>query len=172
MTKLSELGPDRIPFRLKVLRAMTDAIAAISPANGNIHDLSDGKVRRGIIVFGEDDKPPLVTILEAPIPADVLQSGGPNPNSTGLWELLVQGFVKGGPDHPSDMAHILMAEVKAALVKEKRRDQGFDILGMKGRVTEMYIGQGSVRPEDGTSTTFFWLTLTLRLVENLEDPYF
>lgn len=172
MTKLSDLTPDQIPFRLRVLRNMTAAIETVTPANGCIHDLSGGRVRRGIIVFGEDEKPPLVTLLEAPIPADVLQSGGPNPNSTGLWEILVQGFVKDDPDHPSDMAHVLMAEVKAALTKSKRQERGRDILGMKGRVMEMYIGQGSVRPEDGTSTTFFWFTASLRLVENLEDPYF
>lgn len=171
MTKLSDLDPDRIPFRLRVLRNLTEALETITPANGYTFDLT-GRVHRGILVFGEDTKPPMVTILEAPIPADVLQSGGPNPNSTGPWEVLVQGFVKDDPAHPSDMAHILMAEVKAALVKEKRRERGRDILGMRGRVTEMYLGQGSVRPEDGTSTTFFWLTLTLRLVENLEDPYF
>src|SRR4051812_19565659 len=107
MTKLIDLEPDRIPFRLRVLRAMTQAIETVTPANGFIFDLSGGRVHRGIIVFGEDSKPPMVTILEAPIPADVLQSGGPNPNSTGPWEILVQGFVKDDPDHPSDMAHVL-----------------------------------------------------------------
>ena len=161
----------KIPFRLKVLRALTDTLASITPTNGSQFDLSTS-VYRGILVFDENTPLPAISILEAPIPLEVLQARGDNPNSTGPWELLIQGFVKDDIEHPSDPAHVLMAEVKAALVREKRRDRGRNILGMGGRVVEMFIGQGSVRPEDGTSKTFFWLTLTLRLVEKLEEPYF
>ena len=65
-----------------------------------------------------------------------------------------------------------MAEVKAVLVKNKRAERGNNILGMGGRVVEMTIGQGSVRPSDEASDKgFFWLTLTIRVVENLEEPY-
>ncbi|MFC3724403.1 hypothetical protein [Neoaquamicrobium sediminum] len=131
-----------------------------------------GKSFRGRMLYSDDDPLPMLSVLEPPIPLDVLFSKGDNPNSTGMWELLVQGFVKDDPENPTDPAHHLMATTKARLVQEKRRDRGMNIFGMGGRVVEMFIGQGSVRPADDVShRAFFWLTLTLRLVENLEDAY-
>lgn len=160
-----------VPFRLRVLKALTATIEQVNPDNGCHYDLR-GKVFRGRVRFSVDDPIPMVSILEAPIPQEVIQSRGENDKSSGAWELLIQGFVEDNRENPSDPAHHLMAEVKAALVKDKRRERGNDMLGMQGRVFEMFVGQGSVRPpEDPTTEAFFWLTLTLRLAETLEDPY-
>lgn len=160
-----------VPFRLRVLRALSAVVEQVNPDNGYHFDLR-GKVFRGRVRFDKDDPIPMVSILEAPIPAEVSQSRGSNPNSTGPWELLIQGFSDDDRKNPSDPAHHMMAEVKAVLVKEKQRASGNDMLGMAGRVYEMWIGQGSVRPpEDPTNEAFFWLTLTLRIAEKLEEPY-
>ncbi len=166
-------------FRLRVLKSLTECLSGIVPANGYLHDLSGdgddqskGWVSRGKLVYGDDEPLPCVSILEPPIPLEVILSRGDNTYSSGDWELLIQGFVNDNPKHPSDPAHSLMGEVKARLVREKRRDRGRNIFGMGGRVMEMYIGQGSVRPADQVSARcFFWLTLTLKLAEELEQPY-
>ena len=160
-----------VPFRLRVLKALSAAIEQVNPDNGYHFDLR-GSVFRGRVRYDSKDPIPMVSILEAPIPAEVSQSRGSNPKSAGPWELLIQGFADDDRTNPSDPAHHMMAEVKSVLVKEKLRDNGTNMLGMQGRVFEMGVGQGSVRPpEDATNEAFFWLTLTLRLAEDLEEPY-
>lgn len=160
-----------VPFRLRVLRALTVALENVNPDNGCHFDLR-GKVFRGRVRFGQSDPVPMVSILEAPIPAEVSQSRGENSNSTGPWELLIQGFADDDKKNPTDPAHHLMAEVKSVLVAEKVRDRGNNAFGMQNRVVQMWIGQGSVRPpDDASNEAFFWLTLTLRLAERLEEPY-
>ena len=161
-----------VPFRLRVLRALTRVIETVNPDNGYHFDLR-AKVFRGRVRFDQNDPLPMVSILEAPIPAEVAQSWGDNSKSNGPWELLIQGFAPDDTENPSDPAHHMMAEVKAALVKERKRQRGNDILGMDNRVYEMFVGQGSVRPpEDVNGEAFFWLTLTLRISEELEEPYY
>lgn len=171
--------PDTPAFRLRVLLSLTACLQGITPADGYDNDLSGdgddqtkGWVSRGKMVYGDDEPLPCVSILEPPIPLEVILSRNDNVHSSGDWELLIQGFVKDDAKNPSDPAHVLMAEVKARLVREKKRERGLNILGMGGKVAEMYIGQGSVRPADEMSARcFFWLTLTLKLAENLEQPY-
>lgn len=161
------------PFRLRVLKALTVTLEGVNPDNGYENDMRNA-VFRGRVRYGPKDPIPMISILEAPIPLDVIQSRGANPNSSGSWELLIQGFVKDDPKNPSDPAHHLMAEVKAVLALEKlrRNDRQPNMLGLEGRVMEMQIGQGSVRPPDEVSDkAFFWLTLTLRLAETLDKPY-
>lgn len=162
------------PFRLRVLKAVTAAIEAVNPTTEGFvyrHDLR-GKVKRGRLIYGTDDPVPLVSILEPPIPLDVVRSRGDNPNSTGPWDLLIQGWATDDHDNPTDPAHALMAEVKRALIIEKQRDRGLNILGLGGKVVELNLGQGVVRPPDQVSDkAFFWLFLTLTLAENLKDPY-
>lgn len=161
------------PFRLRVLKALTVTLEGVNPDNGYEHDMRKA-VFRGRVRYGPKDPLPMLSILEAPIPLDVIQSRGANPNSSGPWELLIQGFVKDDSKNPSDPAHHLMAEVKAVLALEKlrRNDRQPDMFGLGGRVLEMQIGQGSVRPPDEVSDkAFFWLTLTLRIAETLDKPY-
>lgn len=167
------------PFRLHVLKKLTECLQDITPENNYQSDLSGdgldtekGQVCRGRIVFGDDEPLPLVSILEPPIPLETILSRGDNTYSSGDWELLIQGFVVDDKRNPSDPAHRLMAEVKSRLIIEKRRDKGRNILDLGGLIVEMFVGQGSVRPADQVSERcFFWLTLTLKLAENLEDPY-
>ena len=159
------------PFRLRVLKALSASLEEVNPTNGYQHDMRN-RVFRGRIIYGPKDPLPMISILEAPIPLETLIARGAQHSSAGPWELLVQGFVKDDFQHPSDPAHHLMAEVKAQLTKEKRRDRGHNALGMSGRVAEMLIGQGSVRPPDeATDKAFFWLTVTLVVGEDLSDPY-
>lgn len=158
-------------FRLRILKALTAALEEIDGTNGYTYNLS-GKVFRGRDTFGNNDPIPMISILEAieekaqlPMP----QTAGTN---AGPWELLIQGFVEDDMLNPSDPAHNLMAEVKRRLIQERVRDRQYNILGMGGKVSDLKISHGVVRPPDEVSAkAYFWLRLTLVVVENLQDPY-
>lgn len=161
----------RLPFRLRVLHNLTSLLETVNPSNGFQYDVR-GCVFRGRDTFGPQDPLPMVSILEAPIPLETILSRNTNAASSGDWELLIQGFVPDDPLNPTDPAHHLMAEVKSVLVAEKQKNRGRDMLGMGNRIMEMKIGQGTVRPADeATDKAFFWLTLTLKMGEDLSDPY-
>lgn len=161
----------REPFRLRVLKALSDALEEINPDNGYSHDLR-GSVFRGRDIFGESDPLPMVSILEAIDEKEQLRTPEAGPQAVGPWELLIQGFLEDDYKHPTDPAHFLLAEVKKRLMEERVRDRQRDILGMGGKVTDLRISHGVVRPPDEDSAkAYFWLRLTLDLVENILDPY-
>lgn len=159
------------PTRMRVLQALSGVLEGITPANGYTHDLS-GKVFRGRDIFGYRDPLPMVSILEQieeeeqrPVPPGSGLNHGP-------WTLQIQGFVEDDRDNPTDPAHYLMAEVKKRLVEERIRGRQRDILGMGDVVTELRLSHGVVRPADEISDkAYFWLRMTLVLVENLNEPY-
>lgn len=156
------------PFRLVVLKKLSAVLGEIVYEDTPMVD----RVFRGRTIFGADYPLPMLSILEPPIPIEVMMRANDNLTSMGKWELLVQGFVPDDHENPTDPAHRLMAVVKARLVQERKRENGRNILGMNGRVTNLSIGQGSVRPPDDVSDkAYFWLVLTLQLVEHLERPY-
>ena len=158
-----------IPFRLKVLRAVTSALETITPANGFQHDLT-GAVFRGRAWFGDGDPLPMISILETPMQPDQEEIPDESEIGFGQLELMVQGFVKDDLLHPTDPAHYLMADVKQALVRERMKDD--NILGFGTRVTKFRIGGGACRPADDVSDkAFFWLTLGITIVEDLDDPF-
>lgn len=171
------------PLRLEIQKRLGAILREIEPSGGEyIHDLSgaDGtsgnKIFRGRLIFGDNDPIPMVSILEAPIPLDQIPSPSPATESSGPWEIVIQGFVKDDRQNPTDPAHVLMADVKKRLVREKEKtnwdkpEQG--IFGLGRFVTSMYIGSGVVRPPDELSAkAYFWLTITLDLSEELDDPY-
>jgi len=159
------------PFRLRVLKAMTAALEEITPANGYEFDLSE-KVFRGRGTFGDSDPLPAISILEPIEEAPQQSSPQASGQSSGPWELLVQGFVEDEFEHPTDPAHRLLAEVKMRLVQERMRERQYSIFGMQGAVTGLRFSHGVVRPPDEISgKAYFWLRVTLEVVENLADPY-
>lgn len=163
------------PLRLRILKVMTDALKEITIANGYRTD-PEGRVYRGRVIFGDDDDLPLLSILEVPIPEEQIAAPENSSFSNGVWELMVQGFVPDDPENPTDPAHVFMADVKQRLAQERRRARDFDtdegIFGMGRFVTGINIGAGVVRPPDEISATaYFWLTVTLDVVEDLFDPY-
>ena len=71
--------PDPLPFKLRVLRAVTATLKTITPANGYFYDLSDDtdpdalhptRVFRGRAWFGDNDPIPMLSVLEGVNPAD------------------------------------------------------------------------------------------------------
>lgn len=164
------------PARLQIQKNMTAVLQGITIANGYATDIGTD-VYRGRIVYGDEAPVPMLSILEVPIPLDQDQPAAPTGLSKGPWELMVQGWVKDDRENPTDPAHFLMADVKKCLALERKRGHDWNapedgIFGLGRIITDMYIGAGVVRPpEEISAKAYFWLTVTLDLAENLEDPY-
>lgn len=183
----------RDPFRLRVLKAICAQIKTVSPERtykdpvsgddvpfaNDLRDYTEGslqreRVFRGRELFGTNDPLPMVSVLEHPSALDAMLAPAQDSQTIGDWQLLVQGFVVDDPAHPTDPAHILCAEVIAALSETAK--QRYDILGLGHQmpcVTKMIIGKPVVRPADAVNSdqAFFWLTLTLTLAEDVEKPF-
>lgn len=175
-----------IPLRLRIQQGLTDVLKGVTPAHGYQHDLSDfidknGETRtrvfRGRNIFGSSDPIPMISILESPHAEPSMQDFPPGAGvNVGPWDLLIQGFVEDDPVNPTDNAHLLMADVKLALIRERQAAYGGNpspnIFGTGRAVRDIKIGTGVVRPPDDVSAyACFWLTLTLTIGENLLDPF-
>lgn len=178
------------PFKLRALQAVTDSIKSISPAGGYVSDLSDDvsvdaehpeRVFRGRAWFGDNDPLPMVSVLEGTSPADEVAEP-PADTTAGEydWPILVQGFIKDDPVNPTDPAYFLLADVRRRLAAEMVRKlpngrgapDPFGLGAGRNRITKVKIGSGVVRPVDDVSaTSYFWLTVILRIVDNAAEPY-
>ena len=184
--------PDPLPFRLRVLTALTAALKEITPANGYLFDLADfdpgdgyprARVYRGRAWFGEDDPIPMLSLLEADAADET--SNTPHGVAAGRyeWSLMIQGFVDDDPLNPTDPAYILAADVVRRLAIETvrkltpgDRSSDSDILGigLRGvnKLTALRVGTPMVRPADDVSAkAYFALPLTLTTVEVGISPY-
>lgn len=177
--------PNGDPFRLQILKAITAALDEINGEDGGYNfDLrpfpatnQDGvefiqtRNFRGRVVFGETDPLPMTAVLEVVIPPDQYPSAPDNPNRHGGWDLMLQGFVDDDFENPTDPAQYLLADVVSRLAKELPRVYEDGIFGMKA-ITELRLGVGVVRPPDEVSAkAYFWLPVTVVLVEDLSNPY-
>lgn len=158
--------------RLTILKALTGVLEEITEANGYQHDLA-GKVVRGRLSLGADDKLPLLAINEKPVFPEQLQPPRGGTSQVVKLELLIQGFAEDDPRNPTDPAYLLLADVQKRLGEEKARDDGYDLLRLNHRVSDLRVGEGVVRPPDSviSDTAFFWLPLTLEFGEKLNDPF-
>jgi hypothetical protein len=166
------------PFRLRVLKALSTALEDVCP-----------NVFRGRLYFGDSDPLPCISILEAPVPLEQLEAPLSATASSGDWVLLVQGFVKDDKKNPTDPAQQLLAATKKRLMDENKRvlpgsrgtpdplgfgeGQIVDDKKVGNAITKLLVGPGVVRPpEDGISSkAYFWLTLTLKIVEDISRPF-
>lgn len=165
------------PIRLEVLKRMSDLLATeINGTNGYVSDIG-GRVYRGRGFFGDETPLPALSILEAPLPLDQVPTARDNTAQAGPWELVVQGWVKDDRENPTDPAHVLLADVKRCLALERKKTVNWSrpedgIFGLGREVTSLYIGPGVVRPpEEISAKAYFWLTITLDIAEDMEEPY-
>lgn len=174
------------PFRLRLLKRFCDAIHEINgPAGGYHFDLrptpdTPQKCFRGRVVFGDTDPLPMVSLLEAVLPSEQYPGAEDNPNRNGPWDLMVQGFVDDDFENPTDPAQFLLADVVRRLAIERKKVYGSGVsfgsgspgvFGFKN-ITRLDLGVGVVRPPDEISAkAYFWLPVSIVLVEDLTDPY-
>lgn len=177
-----------LPFKLQVLHALTDAFKTITPANGyqfNLADFVDGdgvtvsRVYRGRPWFGDSDPIPMISILEAGDPFDIIVEAQSSASiAENDWQLNVQGFVYDDKANPTDPGYRLLADLRQCLAVEAARKingRQPNPLGFgtgKNKVVSLRFGSGTVRPADDISSkAWLWLPVTLRIVEHASDPY-
>lgn len=164
------------PFRLVVQKRLTAALEGITVANGYQSDIGPGRVFRGRLYYGDQDPIPMISILEEPIASETDLEPLDGQGGSTPYNLMIQGFVQDDPENPTDPAHVLMADVKkvlAALNKERATtDRVLAFPDKAPTVLGIEFGGGVVRPPDDLSAkAYFWLRVTLSLVEDNEDPY-
>jgi len=167
--------PDE-PFRLRVLKALTDHLKTVEGLENTVDDYGRPQphVYRGRDIFGENDPLPIVSILEDPNDAPVMDASGPRTAVVARWRLIVQGFVQDDIENPTDSAYMMSAKVVRAIAQLKAQRR--NILGFGDRqpcITDIEVGFPVVRPADGevSSVSFFYMNVTLHLVEDLENPF-
>lgn len=172
----------KTPIRLAILKALTEHLENLTPANQYDHDLR-GKVYRGRILLGAEstagDKLPCLSILESPRPELSLFTGEWNAMRSDSWTLLLQGLVKDDVTNPTDPAYYLAAEVEMHMARlvAVRQETGKPkypnehLLG--GLITGLDIAAPVVRPpEPGVANTaFFYLPVRLGIAGDLSQPY-
>ncbi len=183
---------DPVPFKTRVLTALTDALEEITPDNGYTSDLGeftaeDGapmrRTYRGRAFFGDNDPLPMVAVLERPDMSDEL-SEPPVEATTGAyeWNLIVQGFVQDNKADPTDDVYKLLADIRFRLGHERARKDdetgrlpnplGFGGRRKGNRIEELSFGSGIVRPADEVSAkAYFWLGVTLKTIEDPLSPF-
>ena len=165
------------PFRLRVQKLLTVALRQITPDNGFFCNLSKpSQIGRGRTVYSDNDPLPMVAILEEPFAFD--QDLAPSVGFTKdePYELILQGFVPDEPDHPTDMAHYLMADVKRRLSALKvdedfKTGRIFRFGTAHNVVVSVTWDGGVVRPADErTVVAHFWLRLAFGISSDDQNP--
>lgn len=179
----------RIPLRLEIMRALTNALKDINPLNGFEFDLQDEytpdneprpRVVRGRLHIGDDEPLPMVSLLEPPMvaqPTDTSKQVG-NTLRHGNWDIIIQGWVRDDPVNPTDAAYQLEAEVRCRLAMEMKRSDarpgsssGRNYFGLGNKILNMTVGLPVVRPNEHVSEqAVFYLVLTLQISEDMSAP--
>jgi len=183
--------PIILPFRLRVQNAIVASLQQ-NIAGADYNFTLTTNVFRGRNKFGSGDPIPLVSILEPPIPDTPVPVPAEVAHGNNTWPLLIQGFVDDDEENPTDPGHMLLADVKKRLAIEKERQSAGRPIGknrnpfnmgewrddgtqLKSNYVEaiVSIGQGVVRPPDeGVSDkAYFWLTVVLKIQEDIGNPF-
>lgn len=165
-----------------VLRRLTAHLEAVE-YDSDVPDLGHvslaSKVYRGRTVFGDEIRPPFLSILEAP---RQLVSEGRGEAKTTLkydWGILIQGFVPDYPKHPTDPAYELAAYVEqrmSRLIQQETSGAGprYPAEFKLGRlVNDVLFKNPIVRPPDNdvSDTAYFYMPVTFEFVADMVSPF-
>lgn len=162
--------------RLEILKALTEHLRTITPANGYQHDLSaTNRVIRGRKFIASTEPLPLVSILENlnpdRLPSPVGNSGVGKRVKFDM-NVLVQGWAEDDKANPTDAAYNLMADVRKAIAQIGDHDNKPAAHLLGGLVEEVRMEAGTVRPpEQSSDLAFFWMHVILVVSEYTADPY-
>lgn len=164
--------------RLEILKALTDHLKGITPANGYTHNLSNS-VFRGRERFGDNHKQylPMISILEPKAPEFGMPANEEQTVRKDDWILLIQGWAKDDPLNPTDPAYLLVAEVEKRLsdiIALNDRGQPIDKQSYRlgNKIATLVLAAPIVRPpEDGLSdAAFFYLPIRIGHKVDIRNP--
>jgi hypothetical protein len=169
-----------------IMQRLTVLLEGITPANGYDYDLT-GHVYRGKSVFGANETPPFISILESlrPDPAP-LEAGSEKLVREEDWEILIQGWAKTSELFPTDDLYNLKGAIEHRLARVVAVDgQGSPVFpddyrlgrlvssSRGGLITGARIGPGVVRaatPQTG-GVAALYLPVIIRYIANVSDPW-
>lgn len=164
------------PKRLEILKRLTTQLSTITVENGYSHDLA-GKIWRGRDKFGDNDKVPMLALLESPR-ADVGIFAGAEANARQEdWVILVQGWGMDDPLHPTDSGYYLAADVEKCLSQimmlgDNGKPLNPAVHKLGGLIISLEMSPPVVRPPDDLSSkAYFYMPVRLKIATNLADPY-
>ncbi|MDO5646303.1 hypothetical protein [Paracoccus sp. (in: a-proteobacteria)] len=174
----------RVPLRLAILRALTEALKGVNPDNGYEFDLRDDvsweyvrpRVVRGRLHTGDDEPLPMLSIVEPPLSIEAIPTRRQPDNAAhvGEWDLIIQGWAADDPMNPTDIGYQFVSEVRHRLAQEKNRGRNGEvsILGFdETQIQNMTIGTPVVRPNEHISEqAVFYFVLTLHIAEDMAAP--
>lgn len=165
------------PFRLQVIKALRDGLAARIDGTGvYTNDLSEACVY-GRAAYGTNDPLPLASLIEDPREKEIsLDTTVPGKGHRVEWKLLMQGFVENDDADPTGPAYVLGADLMhglAALALEEGAGAGVLSNTRKtNRVEEIRIGAPITRPPDEFSEkAYCWVPISLQLYETPSQPF-
>lgn len=152
--------------RLQILKALTTHLESTTG-----YTLT-GKVWRGRTRPADESKNPFLIMFEMP---PEYQDQADMSTASMPWYVGIQGYIDPDNRHPTDPAHNFMAAVKQQLGKLTdyggAGSPGPDFM-LGGLIEGIEVDGGMCfAPDDTTNSCFFALKLTMKLVENLENPY-
>lgn len=139
-----------------------------------------GAVFRGRLIFGDDDNPPFIALLEASRQIDPNSVGQSKLTQDESWTLLIQGFAADDPKHPTDPAYLLLAWVQMRLARittDKanggRGGQYPNEWRLGGLTANIGYQIPIVRPgkDDVSDTAYFYLPISVGVVTDLTQPF-
>lgn len=163
------------PFRLRVQKALSDRLEEIVTTLDGVS--MAGRVFRGRVLFGVDDPLPMLSILEEPIQEDSREAPGWGTSARTGYRLMIQGFVDDDATNPTDPAHYLLADVMVKLAEVQTEAEAaqrvFNFPEKAPTVERIDFGPGVVRPPDDeiSAKAYFWLQVSLELVEDYDNPF-
>lgn len=161
--------------RLTVLKSLTTLLETITVANGYQHTLT-GAVFRGRLKYDDNAPLPMLSIIEYPqVEYTAKFVGSGQKKYKHGWDLMIQGWAEGTGQHPTDKAHLLLADVQKALAAIGN-DGGAQAPGasfmLGGLISQIEMTPGLVRPADeNSSVPCFYLRVKVEVAENPSDPY-
>lgn len=163
--------------QLTILKRLTALLERINPVDDPTAEFDlRGRVFRGRTIFGDEEAPPFVSILESlrPDPTPAI-AGYDKLFRSEQWELLIQGWAATDPANPVDALY----ELKGALEKQLSRVQATNPVPSSdyrlgnNLIIGIRIGPGVVRaltPQTGSREALY-LPVLIEYMSNVSDPW-
>lgn len=179
---------EMISAKLDFMQKLTDHLQGMAPAWEILienqlwpcpFDLSDS-VFRGRLIFGEEVKPPFLSVMEAPRQIDPNGGGSGGLVQDESWTLLIQGFAVEDRVHPSDPAYTLLAWLQKRLSMITEENPDGQRGGLYPNVWKLGHKTGEIRyqipivrpgQDDVSASAYFYMPISVGIVTDLTKPF-
>lgn len=178
-----------ISKKLLLLKRLTTHLEGINPDWTDLppemagvecpYDMTD-RVYRGRVLFGDEEQPPFLVLLEAPRQLEPGGAGEARLQIDEDWTLLIQGFATDDRKNPLDPAYDLLAWTQMRLSRITQASKHGGRGGLYGQefrlgglVADIRFQIPIVRPgkDDISGTAYFYMPISVGTVTDLSMPF-